>query len=397
MKQSIIRLYAAPCLTLALIAWGTKPYATLRSFIGADLPKLSMEKINPESPATPSQPCETPASITIRLAPAGTISSRIVRGALRKSSLHIMDTTLTSFSPRQSLVSRARLTSDPEAIMTVLGSPTESETIYAPEFKVLFPVRIVLLVYLERLTAQDQGGRAVIHRHRHFPRDACLFGVPRPQYREPGIALNDASLFHGLMRGAILAQKDRVMGEDINHGKLHHGGKPDRGSHVVTEDEVGRTKHLEKTADGDSVGDRGHGVLSYPEVEAPALGIVRREDIHPFHVSRGRMQQVRRPANDVMESRCQGFEYLPACHARGYLVSLLERGQSQISRIERPAGVSATPRTFQDFPASTTGMSPATACTSLPTRLLSGEIRDGLRRARRTRNPPAPPWPSCLP
>ena len=63
----------------------------------------------------------------------------------------------------------------------------------------------------------------------HPPRLDHLVGVARPQGDETRNGAQAGELLDRLVRRAVLAQADRIMGEDVDRRQLHQGGQPDRG------------------------------------------------------------------------------------------------------------------------------------------------------------------------
>src|SRR4029077_20729337 len=70
---------------------------------------------------------------------------------------------------------------------------------------------------------------------------------------------------------SVFAVAHRIMGEDPDTRKLHDGGKADRWSCIVAEDEERRAERAQ-LRQYESIHDRRHGVLSDAEVEIPASG-----------------------------------------------------------------------------------------------------------------------------
>jgi hypothetical protein len=80
------------------------------------------------------------------------------------------------------------------------------------------------------------------------------------------------------MRGAVLAQADRVMGEDVNHLEVSEGREADRRPHVIGEDEKRPAERDEAAVVGEAVQHRTHGVLAHAEVKI-ATGVTARGEV----------------------------------------------------------------------------------------------------------------------
>ena len=84
------------------------------------------------------------------------------------------------------------------------------------------------------------------------------------------------------MRGAVLAQRDAVVGEDVDHVQSHQRGEADRRPHVIGEDQERRAERNGAAMRGQAIQDRAHRVLAHAEVQiaagvapAAALGALR--------------------------------------------------------------------------------------------------------------------------
>ena len=65
----------------------------------------------------------------------------------------------------------------------------------------------------------------------------------------------------------VLAHADRIVGADVDHRQPHDRREPDRGLHVVGEDQEGAAERPEPAVGGDAVEARGHAVLAHAPVE----------------------------------------------------------------------------------------------------------------------------------
>ena len=85
-------------------------------------------------------------------------------------------------------------------------------------------------------------------------------------------------MLHGLVRRAVLAQADGVVGPRVDDMGPGQRGEAHRGPHVVGEDEEGATHGQHTTVLGHAVHDRAHPVLADPVVDLrPAR---RRRGLH---------------------------------------------------------------------------------------------------------------------
>ena len=91
--------------------------------------------------------------------------------------------------------------------------------------------------------------------------------------RTLGMARRLARVLDGLVGGAVLADEDRVVGEDVDDRLLHEGGEAEGGAQVVGEDEEGRDEGPQASVEGDAVGDGGHAELADAEVDVAAAAV----------------------------------------------------------------------------------------------------------------------------
>ena len=65
-----------------------------------------------------------------------------------------------------------------------------------------------------------------------------------------GIARSDGEMLDRLVRRAVLAEADRIMGEDMDHPHPHQRREPQRGPGVIGEDEEARARGDEAAVHG---------------------------------------------------------------------------------------------------------------------------------------------------
>ena len=78
------------------------------------------------------------------------------------------------------------------------------------------------------LACQDQRDGPVVAVDRRPPRLGDLVRVGGADHVEAGDRAQAGELLDRLVGRAVLAEADRVMGEDVDHRQLHQGGEPDR-------------------------------------------------------------------------------------------------------------------------------------------------------------------------
>ena len=133
-------------------------------------------------------------------------------------------------------------------------------------------------------------------------------------------------LFDGLVGRPVLADIDRIVGEDIDHGESHEGGEPQRGTEVVAEDKEGGHVGRYPTVECEAVRDGGHAVLANAEADhAPAMAgrrVVAARDLGD--VGSGEVCRAAHEAGPGCRHRLEGSS---RGVARRHLVPLLEGGE----------------------------------------------------------------------
>ena len=129
----------------------------------------------------------------------------------------------------------------------------------------------------------------------HPPRLGDLVRVARTDHVETGDRAQSREVLDRLVGGAVLAEPDGVVGEDVDHRELHQRREPDGGLRVVGEGEVGGPQGPQ-LGQREAVGDRRGLVLPDPEVELAAQALPRLEVGRPFELEphRGRVGEIRR-------------------------------------------------------------------------------------------------------
>ena len=120
------------------------------------------------------------------------------------------------------------------------------------------------------LAGEDQGDRLVAAVDRHPPGLGDLVGVGGADHVEAGDRPQRGELLDRLVGRAVLAEADRVVGEDVDHRQLHQRREADRRPGVVGEGEVGRPERPQ-LGEREAVADRRRLVLADAEVELAAV------------------------------------------------------------------------------------------------------------------------------
>jgi hypothetical protein len=174
-----------------------------------------------------------------------------------------------------------------------------------------------------------QGVRPGLHR---------LVRVGRTQHPQPGHGTQARQVLDGLVGGAVLAQADRVVGEDEHDRQLHDRCHPHGGPDVVAEDEEGRPVDDQPAVRGHGVQGRSHGGLPHPEVQvAPAPGPRRHVGVRREQGLGGRAD-VGRPADELGHDRGQRVQGLARRHPRRHPRAGLEDGQRRPPPLGQHAG-----------------------------------------------------------
>ena len=92
------------------------------------------------------------------------------------------------------------------------------------------------------LPRQHQRHRPVARLQRDAPGDGGLVGVARRMTMRLRNRAQAGELLDRLMRGAVLAQRDAVVGEHVDHVQPHQRGEADRRAHVIGEDQERRAE-----------------------------------------------------------------------------------------------------------------------------------------------------------
>ena len=86
-------------------------------------------------------------------------------------------------------------------------------------------------------------------------------------------------LLHGLMRRAVFAQADRVMGKNIQHPLTHQRRHPQRIARILHEDQECRTVGDKPAVQCNAIHNGGHRKLAHTVVEVITGGRLRRDSL----------------------------------------------------------------------------------------------------------------------
>ena len=201
-----------------------------------------MPTIAPPSPTYRCQPRVDACSIATRArTDGGSTCVAVLRGWRSNSSQHGMLTTRAPMpSPASSSrAASARRTSEPVAIRITSGSPASAS---AQHVAALATPEAGASTRCGRAWAgpgargrapRARGAAASTNRHV----SATSFASAGRNTSRPGHRPQRGELLDRLMGRAVLADADRVVGEDVHDGDLHQRRQPDRRARVVGEDQ----------------------------------------------------------------------------------------------------------------------------------------------------------------
>ena len=106
-----------------------------------------------------------------------------------------------------------------------------------------------------------------------LPGPGDLVGVAGAHDVEARDGAQRRELLDRLVRRAVLAERDGVVGPDEDRRRLHERGETHRGAHVVAEDQEGAAEGAGVAVQHDAVEDRAHGVLADAEVQHAAVRV----------------------------------------------------------------------------------------------------------------------------
>ena len=201
----------------------------------------------------------------------------------------------------------------------------------------------------EVLTRQGDAGRLIVTAQDLRPGRGGLVGVPGAHHGQAGDGAQRRQVLDGLVRGAVLADPDGVVGPHEDRADPHECRQAHGRAHVVGEHHEGAPVGAGEPVQGDPVEDRAHGVLAHTEVEgAPegpvALGLRQgggQEGGLPGHGRVVRAGQVRRPAPQLGHHAGQGGEHLARRRTGGQRLTHLPGRQGLLKALGQAVGLKA--------------------------------------------------------
>jgi len=129
------------------------------------------------------------------------------------------------------------------------------------------------------LTREHERARTVRAPDGGGPRRRRLGTVRRPPHVQVRHEPERRKLLDRLMRGTVLPEEDAVVREDEDGAQLGERREADGRTHVIREDEEGRSVRDVTAVERDPIHDGAHSVLAHAEVERPSGIIDRRLDL----------------------------------------------------------------------------------------------------------------------
>ena len=111
-----------------------------------------------------------------------------------------------------------------------------------------------------------------------------LDGVAGPEHAHVGNGAQRREMLDRLMRRAVFAEPDRIMGHHVDDAGAHQRGEPHRRPRIVGEDQEGRAVRREAAMQEDAVHGRGHAVLADAVMDEAALRRLGRERHRRFRL-----------------------------------------------------------------------------------------------------------------
>ena len=241
------------------------------------------------------------------------------------------------------------------------------------------------------LTAEDQRDRAGAVDD-DLPCRGDLVAVRGADDGQVGDQPQRHDVLDRLVRGAVLADADGVVGPHEHGLGLRDGRQADRRAHVVGEHQEGAADGQHATVQRGADQGRAHGVLADAERDLRAARLVGGEQRLALERETDVAGQIGAAGDEAGHDAVDGVEHLLGCHTRGGLLVGAEGGQrglptGQTAGAEGglPLGLSTGERRMGSFVPVRTGQRPARA--GLPVHVddlgghverLVGEVHDGL-------------------
>ena len=167
------------------------------------------------------------------------------------------------------------------------------------------------------MPGERKKDRALRVGERDLPGHGCFDGIGRAEVQEPWNAPEAHQVLDRLVRGAILAKPDGVMGEDEDHREPHERGEPNGRPHVVRKNQEGATEGADPAVQGHPIQDRAHGVLADPEVDRAAARCSRKQRVGSIQIGLVRGAQIGRAPDKLGHPGRKGVQHLPRHISRG--------------------------------------------------------------------------------
>ena len=144
----------------------------------------------------------------------------------------------------------------------------------------------------------------------------CLLGIRRPDHIESRNRAQCGDSLHRFMRGAILANTDRVVRENVDDRKPRKRGQTDRRTPVIAKDEERRSARPEDSIVGKSVENAAHGMLAYAKVKVATIAILCIEIPAILYVVERRPMQVGAARDDQRHRLRKRLQHIASGLAR---------------------------------------------------------------------------------
>ena len=145
-------------------------------------------------------------------------------------------------------------------------------------------VRAALFVEGQILTGEYQRHRGIAG-HGGDPARGHFLAVGGAEHGQARHGAQAGQLLDGLMGGAVLADADGIVGEDVGHVQTHDGRHAHGVLHVIAEHEEGGAVGAQTAVQADAVADGRHGVFAHAEVDVVSLGRLGGEIALALHVA----------------------------------------------------------------------------------------------------------------
>ena len=119
------------------------------------------------------------------------------------------------------------------------------------------------------------------------------------------------------MGWAVFANSDRVMGKDVNIGKLRQGAQPNGGAAIIGEDHKRCARCAEQSVIRDAIQNRAHPMFANAEPKVAAAGIVAREIATVLNVVHCRSVQIGAAAHEQRHCFRDRLQYFAAGFSSG--------------------------------------------------------------------------------